>query len=228
MAVGDPAILPASFTFSRAPATRRSPITSRGYTIGTRGGLMARPTLPLDGEYVIKVKLLQTNLGSVRGLEYTPAARDLGGRRACAPRAEWAGPADLLPILPRQRRGDRRSRSTRASSSRVPIAATHHHVSGATFVAAGPTRKAAPPALQPFSCAATVDAHRSHGLLPHVSRTSPSPARTTRRGSGDTPSRRKDFRVPPRDGRRGGPCASRILSMLARRAIPPPCRRRPT
>ena len=29
-----------------------------------------RQTFPLDGEYVFKVKLLQTNLGGVRGLEY--------------------------------------------------------------------------------------------------------------------------------------------------------------
>ena len=37
---------------------------------GTRGGLMALHTFPLDGEYVIKVRLLETNLGSIRGLEY--------------------------------------------------------------------------------------------------------------------------------------------------------------
>ena len=31
---------------------------------------MATHTFPLDGEYVIKVKLLEINLGSIRGLEY--------------------------------------------------------------------------------------------------------------------------------------------------------------
>ena len=31
---------------------------------------MALHTFPLDGEYVIKVKLLEINLGSIRGLEY--------------------------------------------------------------------------------------------------------------------------------------------------------------
>ena len=38
---------------------------------GTRGGLLAQHTFPLDGEYTIKVKLLQTNLGSIRGIEDT-------------------------------------------------------------------------------------------------------------------------------------------------------------
>ncbi len=33
-------------------------------------------TFPLDGEYVIKVKLLETNLGSIRGLEDDARARD--------------------------------------------------------------------------------------------------------------------------------------------------------
>jgi hypothetical protein len=31
---------------------------------------MATHTFPLDGDYVIKVKLLETNLGSIRGVEY--------------------------------------------------------------------------------------------------------------------------------------------------------------
>src|SRR5688572_8790161 len=40
-----------------------------GLPIGTRGGLVATHNFPLDGEYVIKVKLLDTNMGAVRGLE---------------------------------------------------------------------------------------------------------------------------------------------------------------
>ena len=54
---------------------------------GTRGGLMALHTFPLDGEYVIKVKLLEINLGSIRGLEYRASARGHCRWRACAARA---------------------------------------------------------------------------------------------------------------------------------------------
>jgi hypothetical protein len=39
-----------------------------GLPLGTRGGVLARHTFPLDGQYVIKAELLQTNLGAVRGL----------------------------------------------------------------------------------------------------------------------------------------------------------------
>ena len=39
-----------------------------GLPLGTRGGVLARHTFPLNGQYVIKAELLQTNLGAVRGL----------------------------------------------------------------------------------------------------------------------------------------------------------------
>src|SRR5262249_37897440 len=41
-----------------------------GLPLGTVGGLVVIPTLPLDGEYVFQVKLFRTNLGTMRGLEY--------------------------------------------------------------------------------------------------------------------------------------------------------------
>ena len=41
-----------------------------GLPLGTHGGLVADHTFPSDGEYVIKVKLQETTLGQIRGLEY--------------------------------------------------------------------------------------------------------------------------------------------------------------
>src|SRR5213075_628751 len=41
-----------------------------GLPLGTVGGILLKPTLPLDGEYELKVKLFRTNLGTMRGLEY--------------------------------------------------------------------------------------------------------------------------------------------------------------
>ena len=41
-----------------------------GLPIGTVGGILAKVTLPLDGEYQIAVKMFRTNLGVMRGLEY--------------------------------------------------------------------------------------------------------------------------------------------------------------
>ncbi len=69
LAVGSPAIGPSSQTFHvRGDASQVEHV--EGLPLGTRGGLLVHPTFPLDGEYVFKVKLLQTNLGSIRGIEY--------------------------------------------------------------------------------------------------------------------------------------------------------------
>ncbi len=69
LAVGDPKIIPGSETYRiRGDASQIG--QDEALPPGTRGGLMALHTFPLDGEYVIKVKLLEINLGSIRGLEY--------------------------------------------------------------------------------------------------------------------------------------------------------------
>ena len=69
LAVGDPRIIAGSETYRiRGDASQIG--QDEALPPGTRGGLMALHTFPLDGEYVIKVKLLEINLGSIRGLEY--------------------------------------------------------------------------------------------------------------------------------------------------------------
>ena len=69
LAVASPALVPGSETYRiRGDASQSE--QNDELSPGTRGGLLAMHTFPLDGEYVIKVKLLQTNLASVRGLEY--------------------------------------------------------------------------------------------------------------------------------------------------------------
>jgi hypothetical protein len=69
LAVGSPRIMAGSETY-RVRGDASQVEQNEDLFPGTRGGLMATHTFPLDGEYVIKVRLLQTNLGSVRGLEF--------------------------------------------------------------------------------------------------------------------------------------------------------------
>ena len=69
LAVNSPAVVPGSETYRiRGDASQSE--QNDELSPGTRGGLLATHTFPLDGEYVIKVKLLQTNLASIRGIEY--------------------------------------------------------------------------------------------------------------------------------------------------------------
>src|SRR5207247_3319680 len=69
LAIGDPETQPAGQTFRiRQDASQDTHI--EGLPLGTVGGILARTTLPLDGEYDFSIRLFRTNLGVVRGLEY--------------------------------------------------------------------------------------------------------------------------------------------------------------
>jgi hypothetical protein len=208
LAVGDPAILPTSFTYHvRGDASQSEHV--EGLPIGTRGGLIARPTLPLDGEYVIKVKLLQTNLGSVRGLEYAQQLEvSVDGSRVHL--VPMGGPADFA-VLPENAEEIAEALDARLVV-RVPITAGPHRIA-ATFIqrtdAQGGHR------LQPF-LRSNVDA-TDHTGLPHIeSFTITGPFGAT--ASGDTPSRRKVFECRPSNGTDERTCATRIITALARRA----------
>jgi len=69
LAVGDPTIAPSSEFFRvRQDLSQNRHI--EGLPFGTVGGLLARTTVPLDGDYLLQPRLIRTNLGVMRGLEY--------------------------------------------------------------------------------------------------------------------------------------------------------------
>src|SRR5262245_11383253 len=66
-----------------------------GLPLGTRGGVAAQHTFPLDGEYVIRVKLVETNLGTIRGLhDVNHVEIAVGGQRVLL--APVGGPEDYM------------------------------------------------------------------------------------------------------------------------------------
>jgi hypothetical protein len=79
VAVGDPTIPPA---FERYTAVRgntneqtwlwQTERLGESFSLGSRGGIVARHYFPVDGEYVFRVRLLRTYAGTIRGLN-TPA-----------------------------------------------------------------------------------------------------------------------------------------------------------
>jgi hypothetical protein len=69
LAVGDRNASPTAIVYRvRQDASQDKHI--EGLPLGTVGGTAVEPTLPLDGEYELRVKLFRTNLGTMRGLEY--------------------------------------------------------------------------------------------------------------------------------------------------------------
>ena len=67
LAVGSPAISPAIETYL-VPTVLTQNDHIEGLPLGTRGGLAVRHQFPLDGEYVIQVRLLRTVVDTIRGL----------------------------------------------------------------------------------------------------------------------------------------------------------------
>jgi hypothetical protein len=209
VAVGDPSIGPTSQTFYvRGDGSQTSHV--EGLPLGTRGGLLVRPVIALDGEYVIKVKLLQTNLGGTRGLEY-PDQLEItvdGERIHLAPTggaADWSAmPVNATDVA--------MSLDARLQV-RVALKAGPRAV-GATFLqkssAGGGNR------LQSFLRSTLIAT--DHTGLPHVeSMTVTGPFNAT--GPGDTPSRARIFACRPTAAAGEAACAKTLITTLARRAF---------
>jgi hypothetical protein len=68
LAVADPSIKPAVATYRVAPLFAQNDRASEDLPFGSRGGLAVRHHFPVDGEYVLKVRLQRTYTEIVRGM----------------------------------------------------------------------------------------------------------------------------------------------------------------
>jgi mono/diheme cytochrome c family protein len=208
LAVGDPDISAGTETYRIRGDTSQDG-HREGLPLGTRGGFAAQHTFPLDAEYVIKVKLLETTLGGVRGLEY-PHKVEVLVDGVPVHSAMVGGDDDFSksPINATDVLNDVATRLT----VRVPIKAGPRTVT-ATFVQKTAAQNAG--RMQQFQ-RTTVDT-TDHTGLPHVeSITIVGPFKPT--GPGDTPSRRRVFVCRPKKASEEVSCATRIITTLARRA----------
>ncbi|HXD72760.1 MAG TPA: DUF1592 domain-containing protein [Vicinamibacterales bacterium] len=203
VAVGDPDITAGSDTFRiRQDLSQDQHI--EGLPLGTIGGTSVRYTFPLDGDYVLQVKLYRTNLNIMRGLEYPHDVEfAIDGRRVYL--ATIGGKEDLADLF------DKPTDTSDAVDARlrvrVPVKAGPHIVSVA-FVEDAPVQE--PNRLQPF-VRSSIDNFDWAGR-PHMQTfTITGPFNSS--GPGDTPSRRSIFTC-----RGTGTCAERILSRIAHRA----------
>jgi mono/diheme cytochrome c family protein len=208
VAVGDPSISASSETYRiRGDASQTG--QNDDLPPGTRGGLMALHTFPLDGEYLIKVKLLEINLGSIRGLEYENQLEvTVDGERVL-----------LAPVGGAEDYTQSSLNATNVVNSlaerlqvRVKVKAGQRQV-GAAFLqkpaSQGGNR------LQPFLRSTLIAT--DHTGLPHVENVTVSgPFNPT--GVSDTPARRRLFTCTPANPQDERVCAEKIVSTLARRA----------
>ncbi len=208
LAVGDPQTGPGTATYRSAPDLTQTKHIE-GLPLGTRGGLAVHHTFPLDGEYVISVKLLETTLGAIRGLEYPNTVEVLiDGTRVHT--GQVGGDADFAnsAINATDVLKDVNARLT----ARVKVKAGERVVA-ADFLRMNSSEGGA--RLQAF-LRADVDTTDHTGLPQVESITIVGPFNAT--GVGDTRTRRRVFTCRPSPGVSEDACAKQILTTLVRRA----------
>ena len=212
LAVGDPALRPAVAKYDAPRAARQQERTSEALPFGTRGGLSVRHTFPLDGEYLIKVRLRRDGDYGIAGLDRGDRLEIRLDRRRIAT-FTVGGDAELRgltydsqePIPPDRpdllRRKIYDNTADEGLEVRLPVPAGTRRV-GAAFaryagVAEAGGRLNRAPAVESVEILGPYDA-------------SPPAA---------TPSRERIFTCRPARPEEETPCAREILAALARRAF---------
>ncbi|MCY3843140.1 MAG: DUF1592 domain-containing protein [Acidobacteria bacterium] len=210
-AVGDPALRPTTEVFAIDKNLRQDGRVADALPFNSRGGLAVRHFFPVDGEYVVKIHLLRTYDGRVRGMlephrlevrldgrlvealtvggpvlgpDGTPQRRDLRNVPDDGQEVRFAaqaGPATLAVSFVDQR-------AYREGMRRPDYRVTSYEYAGDQTI---------PPGIGSVELSGPY----------HVA------------GRGDTPSRRRIFTCRPETGADETACATEIVSRLARRAF---------
>ena len=222
LAVGDPKIDPITDTYRvRSDVTQNEHL--EGLPFGTRGGVLIHHNFPLDGEYVIKVKLLKSTVDLLFGNNAQDQLLEiaLNGERvqtlSINPKIVAPPPTSATEKV---KEGFDPSAATKLSMSQPKdnLEARVHVAAGPQTVTVAFVQRSYGPAqdlMQPID-RSTFDPSDPKGL-PHVLSVAISgPFNPS--GSGDTPSRRKIFVCHPANSAEELPCAKKIISTLARDA----------
>jgi Protein of unknown function (DUF1592)/Protein of unknown function (DUF1588)/Protein of unknown function (DUF1585)/Protein of unknown function (DUF1587)/Protein of unknown function (DUF1595)/Planctomycete cytochrome C len=208
LAVGDPNLGADTTTYRAKPDLSQNG-HMEGLPLGTRGGLSVRHYFPLDGEYVIRVRLWRATADAIKGLEDLHQVEiSIDGNRVKLATIGGKDEAELSYTNSGKSALEIDARLT----VHVPVKAGPRTVV-ATFMAEGESQD--DNILQPFE-RANLDPLDFRGL-PAVDRVSiTGPLNST--GPGDTPSRKLIFVCHPANHADELPCAKKIIGMLARRA----------
>ncbi len=194
LAIGDPAH-PVMVNIHRMPDEEPQDARMDGLPVGTRGGMAIRSTLPLDGEYGIKVSLLGAS-AERQQLEIT-----VDGERVQL--ADIGGAARAIGAVAYRARA---SEEAKPLEFRIPIKAGPHSI-GVAFIERNELRdeEVLRPRLRSTGANLAIEVVTVSGPY-------------NAKGPGDTPSRRRLFVCHPVSNTEEEPCARRVLSTVERRA----------
>ncbi len=208
LAVGDPNLGADTTTYRAKPDLSQNG-HMEGLPLGTRGGLSIRHYFPLDGVYIIRVRLWRATADAIKGLEDLHQVEiSVDGQRVKLATIGGKDEAELSYTNSGKSALEIDARLT----VHVPVKAGMRTVV-ATFMAEGESQD--DNILQPFE-RANLDPLDFRGL-PAVDRVSiTGPLNPT--GPGDTASRRLIFTCHPAAHADELPCARKIIGTLARKA----------
>jgi len=207
-AIGDSRIVPTTATYRARPDLSQDQHID-GLPLGTRGGMLVRHTFPLDGEYIIKLRMWRNTFDLMRGMEDPHEIEiNLDGERIDS--VTIGGRPDFLKMA--ENPGAFGSALDQKLTVRLPIKAGPHTVSADTVLRSHAIKD---DLVKPF-LRTTVDGLDITGD-PSVDRiTIEGPFHST--GVSETPSRARIFVCRPANGQDELPCAKKILTHLARNA----------
>ena len=211
LAVGDPGLRPTTEVFSVDKNLRQDGRVSDDLPFNSRGGLAVRHYFPVDGEYVVKVHLLRTYDGRVRGM-LEPHQLEVRLDGALVESLTVGGPIRGPDGLPERRD----LRNVPDDGQEVRLAAP---AGPATLAVSFVDRRAYREGMRrPDYRVTSYEYAGDQTIPPGIGSVEVSgPYRVT--GRGDTPSRRRIFTCRPATEADEAPCAAEIVSRLARRAF---------
>ena len=219
-AVGDPTIPPAFERYGAIKGNsneqtylRQTERLDEDFPLGTRGGIAVRHYFPVDGEYVFKIRLQRTYASVIRGLNVANHFEirvdgkrvgqfTLGGRAGAAQVQSTEGPKKNLLYD-----GDD------ALQVRVPVKAGLRQVIATMLKSDDAEPEGAGPDYIPLSSRQS-DAPNAPASISSLLIGGPYEAKVPQ----DSPSRRLIFVCQPASAGEEVPCATKIVSRLARRA----------
>lgn len=225
LSVGDPGMGPEIQTYDVPPLLTQDRRMSEDLPLGSRGGVAIRRNFPVEGDYVIKVRLqrsgnykdedimgltephqMEIRLDGVRLQQFT-----IGGKFA-----DNGGRDDKGSFI-RRATSSEESKYKRTADSVLEVRV--HSSAGPRIIGVDFQSEATEPegVLQPQTAGFRFINKRVEQVLPNVA-TVILEGPYDVKGQGDTPSRRKIFACHPTDSAAELTCAHQILEVLARRA----------
>jgi cytochrome c5 len=204
-AMGNSAARPGSATYRPARGTDQA-VRVEGLPLGTRGGLIVEHPFPADGDYKLNINGLAT-AGYVRGMEYRPTLIvTIDGAKVFE--GQLGGEEDIRAI-DQQQASAVAAINGRFQNIPLKVTAGPHKV-GVTFIAR--TFAESDEVLFSFRPGAGEERIQRVGSIEIQGPFTPS-------GLSDTPSRQRIFVCHPQTTADELPCATMILSSMARRAF---------